>query len=61
MKLSKKLTVAIIALIFMAISELTGLEIGNETIAGITSVVVTYLVSQGIVDKEKEKYHEDNI
>jgi uncharacterized membrane protein len=49
---SRKLWVAIGAVISLLIAEFTGVSVSPEAIAGIAFLVGTYILGQGLVDKD---------
>ena len=60
MRISKKLSVEIVTVALLVVNELSGLDFSPVTIAGIAGSAAAYFFAQGWVDKEKEKYYEDN-
>jgi len=52
MKISKKLVTTFLATLFLACSDLMGIEITMETKAAIASIVLGYLGGQSWIDKQ---------
>lgn len=53
-KFSKKLTLAVTSVLFLLVTEWFGFYIEYEKLLGIVGIIITYLISQGVIDVKKE-------
>lgn len=53
-RLSKKLTLAVSALVFIVMTDVLGLDVSQETVMSVTGIAVTYLLGQSAIDIKKK-------